>query len=513
LVTSLEESEPPNAPTNSIAETPILVVETTFAGVGGEVSNHRAPGPPRVSSDNSPIVGKDSAEAKDPASNGTATVERAQVVEASKHAGGPPAVDPPVASPPAAGPPAAGPPAADASDMATSSKQPVSSKQSVSGKQSVSSALAQQKSEALSKGKQTVFEVDSSDDEFPRVPVGPRLARLPRRSIKSREVIGYIPSSSPVPGLPPRGPPDAVVRRISQPPERSNSLPFLERGEVRPVDNGTHTPRKSDLPEGTIANSTVSDLPAREHPPSPSRTPEVSCPGPLGDAAVDGVLHGASKSLPSLESRVRQPNQPGLGRRRLASRPTNDDESSGRIVSAPLTDPPHSLASSTEDAASAGRAAVAQSHEVGAFQTGKVQSGPAGQLDALGPIPNTTSLSRSIERTPLAPECPPGEKNIDMSSGNGPTNPPYRIANPATRGRKAALKSHAAGQVPRSILPPPDPVLPRPNLRPLADTRLDSAGNDRPKRKMHFPGFVSAKEGGPWSKEADDLLGIGRPAS
>ncbi|KAK0753650.1 hypothetical protein B0T18DRAFT_397481 [Schizothecium vesticola] len=481
LVTPLEESEPPNTPMHSLAKTPILAAEAAFHGFGGEVSNDRAPGLPRVSSCSSPIVIKDPGETKDPISNGTTSVERAQVVEASKHGGGPPAVD--------------------TSDMATSSKQPVAS------------VLAQQQTEAPSKCKQTVFEMESSDDEFPRVPVGPHLARLPRRSIKSGEVIGYIPSSSPVPGLPSRGPPDLpVVRHTSQSPERTNSPPFLERDEVRPVDNGTRTSR-SDLREGMIASSAISNSPAREHPPSHSRTPEVSCPGPLGDAAADGVLHGANKSLSPLESRERLPIQPASATRRLASRTANDDESSGRIVSAPSTDPPHSLASATENAASAGLAAVAQSDEIGAVPTGKVQSGPAGQLDAPGPIPNMTSSSRSVEKTPPVPECPPGERNIDTSFGNGPANPLRRIANPATRGRKAALKSHAAGQVPRSILPPPDPTLPRPNLRPLADTRLDSAGNDRPKRKMHFPGFVSAKEGGPWSKEADDLLGIGRPAS
>jgi hypothetical protein len=32
-----------------------------------------------------------------------------------------------------------------------------------------------------------------------------------------------------------------------------------------------------------------------------------------------------------------------------------------------------------------------------------------------------------------------------------------------------------------------------------------------PKIKMTFPGFVSAKGGGPWSREAHDLLETGRP--
>lgn len=482
LETPLEVPESPKVPMDSSAETPILAVETAFAGFGGGISNDRAPGPPRVSSDSSSVVSKARREVKDPTSNDTTFVERARAVDASK--------------------PAVGPPAEDAPDMGTSSKKPTTS------------VLAQQRTEVRSTGRQSAYEIESSDEEFPRVPVGPRLARLPRRSIKSREVIGFIPSSSPVPGLPSRGPPDLpVARLISQSPERSKSPPVLERDEVPPVDKGTNLSRKSDIREGAIANPAVPNSPARENPPSHSRTAEVVCPGPRRDAAVDGVLHGTSKSLAPLETGERQPNQPALDRRRLASWTLGDDESSGRIVSAPLTDPPHSLASTTENTASAGLATVSPNGEVGAVQTGKMPLGPAGQLDGPGPIPSTTSLSRSVERTPFEAQCPPGEKNTDTSSGNGPINPPPRIANPATRGRKAALKSHAAGQVPRSILPPPDPVLPRPNPRPLADTQLDSAGNDRPKRKMHFPGFVSAKEGGPWSREADDLLGFGRPAS
>lgn len=481
LVTPLEVSELPKVPKDSSAKPPILAAETAFAGFVGEVSNDRARGPPRASSDISPIVIKDLREAKDLTSNVTTFVEQVQAVNASKQA--------------------VSPPTEDAPDIATSSKQPMTS------------MLAQQQREARSKGQQSVYEIESSDEEFPRVPVGPRLARLPRRSIKSREVIGYIPSSSPVPGLPSRGPPDLpVARHVTQSPERSKSPPFLQRDEVPLVDNGINSSRKGDIREGAIATPAVSNLSAREIPPSRGRTPEVARPGPLGDAAVDGALHGTSRSLPPLETGERQPHQSAMDRRRLA-RTLSDDESSGRVVSAPLTDPPHSLASATESAASAGLASASPNGEVGTVKKGKMPSVPAGQLDGPGAIPNTTSLSHSVERPPLERQCPPGEKNTDTSSGSGPTNPPPRIANPATRGRKAALKSHAAGQVPQSILPPPDPVLPRPNPLPLADTRLDSAGNDRPKRKMHFPGFISAKEGGPWSKEADDLLGFGRPAS
>src|SRR5690606_25995947 len=89
-----------------------------------------------------------------------------------------------------------------------------------------------------------------------------------------------------------------------------------------------------------------------------------------------------------------------------------------------------------------------------------------------------------------------------------------RIANPATRGRKAALKSHAAGQVPLSIIPA-DPVPARGVVgmqQAPAMPRADPAAADgRPKRTMRFPGFASAKGAGPWSREAHDLLETARP--
>lgn len=89
-----------------------------------------------------------------------------------------------------------------------------------------------------------------------------------------------------------------------------------------------------------------------------------------------------------------------------------------------------------------------------------------------------------------------------------------RLANPASRGRKAALASHAAGQVPQRVLPPTQPALMAPiSTADLAMTPIEQAPKEpeRPKKKMTFPGFQSARSDGPWSREAFDLLESGRP--
>lgn len=89
-----------------------------------------------------------------------------------------------------------------------------------------------------------------------------------------------------------------------------------------------------------------------------------------------------------------------------------------------------------------------------------------------------------------------------------------RLANPASRGRKAALKSDAAGQVPQRVLALTQPSVMIPtSTADLASTPLEEPAKkpERPKKKMAFPGFQSAKGEGPWSREAFDLLETGRP--
>lgn len=89
-----------------------------------------------------------------------------------------------------------------------------------------------------------------------------------------------------------------------------------------------------------------------------------------------------------------------------------------------------------------------------------------------------------------------------------------RLANPASRGRKAALASDAAGQAPQRVLPPTQPALMVPiSTADLAMTPIEQAPKEleRPKKKMTFPGFQSARSDGPWSREAFDLLESGRP--
>ncbi|KAL1864164.1 hypothetical protein VTK73DRAFT_6124 [Phialemonium thermophilum] len=86
---------------------------------------------------------------------------------------------------------------------------------------------------------------------------------------------------------------------------------------------------------------------------------------------------------------------------------------------------------------------------------------------------------------------------------------PRKLVNPATRGRKAALKSDAAGQAPQSFVPA-DRLDGVRTGRATGDSAT-ATNNELPKTKMTFPGFMSARGSGAWSREAHDLLERGRP--
>ncbi|KAK5999042.1 hypothetical protein PT974_01429 [Cladobotryum mycophilum] len=110
--------------------------------------------------------------------------------------------------------------------------------------------------------------------------------------------------------------------------------------------------------------------------------------------------------------------------------------------------------------------------------------------------------------------------------------PKPRIVNPATRGKKAARKEDAAGQVPQCIIPF-DPVIVKPRIvytnvnvgakagpsintnstnNANANSTITGAASIKPVTAKSLPGF-SAANGGAWSRHAEDLLGMTRPAA
>ncbi|KAI1131038.1 hypothetical protein F5Y10DRAFT_94946 [Nemania abortiva] len=113
------------------------------------------------------------------------------------------------------------------------------------------------------------------------------------------------------------------------------------------------------------------------------------------------------------------------------------------------------------------------------------------------------------------PKTPSNQESIAIQSEEAPSmititatkQQPRSIANPATRGRKAAKPSDAAGQMP--ICPLPNESVGSLSLH-QTPKKKNAQGNPDAGSANTMPGFSRAN-GGPWSREAHDLFDFKRP--
>jgi hypothetical protein len=131
----------------------------------------------------------------------------------------------------------------------------------------------------------------------------------------------------------------------------------------------------------------------------------------------------------------------------------------------------------------------------------RLRSGDAKVIEEATKTTITTVVAAGPSPPTVAPSVPQEAQN-SLTVANKP-----RIANPASRGRKAATESDAAGQVPQNVLPPDVVAV---STRASASTSKDPT---KSRRTMTFPGFTTVRRAGPWSREAHDLLEAGRPGS
>jgi len=369
--------------------------------------------------------------------------------------------------------------------------------------------------EDLSRNRDAARGWESPDEELPQVPVGPRLARLSRRSVKSKEVIGLIVfSSSPVEDAP--SPPklpsdDGSVGVVDSDTGDFDLAATMSRGTStvamhRPFRGAEDQALTVDtLYTADVASVGPGNDPSlRRQEPLPETGCLASACGLGGEGAkeerpiADGALQRLSRFTPGGHRPAVATG--GNGSLKSSPVPAVADQQTYRMYHDRADLPDAGGRPIDEAGSSANRADGLQAPSYKAADLPERRLNPT----------NTTCGLRE-------PACAPDDATGEQPSGELPAaemkNPPPRIVNPATRGRKAALKSHAAGQVPQSILPPPEPLPARSMMRSVLDARQDPSTNERPKRKMTFPGFVSAKVGGPWSREAHDLLETGRPSS
>ena len=361
----------------------------------------------------------------------------------------------------------------------------------------------------------------------PRPPVRPHLARLSRKGVRSREVIGFMPSSSPViplahPARPSLGTslfdlplddaaeascvasPTSEQLSVSQEAqlfvreESQISLPFVP---VVQAASAAPPPRNS-LPDNKTASEGKSHDPTAAE--QTTKTPAAPSPNPPRHRSL---MRHASAVLPQQEIRM----DGGTTAAAAGSISLHDTGSTSapEQETNPTTTRPQPPSRTRPPAA--GVAAAADR---------------AAPPPPLHNPPNQEMKDGPDIGSGVTDSSHPPEDEADTAAESAAAGPAQqqrpRLVNPATRGRKAALKSHAAGQAPQSVLPAAEPVAVGMMARPAAvmpPSRLDAAAtaataaaNERPKRTMRFPGFTSVKGGGPWSREAHDLLESARPA-
>ncbi|KAL2150074.1 hypothetical protein VTH82DRAFT_7750 [Thermothelomyces myriococcoides] len=320
--------------------------------------------------------------------------------------------------------------------------------------------------------------VDSEDgaEAFPRAQAKPRLAKLGRRSVKSREIFGLVPSSSPPAILMnAAGANVAADGQGSISPVSDQSQPFRSESATIFHEEAPPAVQPSYSDQHSRANRRLDEMIQKDQITATAvlQSDQMMRRSIARSAPSDYVRRSGDKDMVTRTSSPPGPRDINVPRKAVAQAATSrrEGDTAERRSAAPATDgemvEPR-LNSEQTRFSEPSRAAVNNIADIGS------ESG-------------VTKLN-AVSRT------------------EGSSRP--KIANPATRGRKAALESDAAGRAPRPILPP-DPAPAWGSLvRPEPAAPRESG---RPKRQMKFPGFTSARGGGPWSREAHDLLESARP--
>ena len=311
---------------------------------------------------------------------------------------------------------------------------------------------------------------ENENEKGPEVPVGPRLAALGRKSVKSKELIGFAFDKPPVP--------------------RATAL-ATDAGAV------VETPSQEKQRENRPASATLTRIgPDRQAGPVSDGLQQPPVATSAGTGKIAETQGGVAKTSdqPASDSAKNYDEQSPDDLRPLEQYPMQFEKGVARI---------HEGAEKATE-----RPREPLRRHMSAAAT------PASEPPGLPPIQTVRRTASDLGQ--LKPAEMTGKSALAGGGSGAVCNPqtgaPVRIANPATRGRKAALKSDAAGQIPQPVLPPNLPAIVQPII--IMAAELAEAPPSPPKRtikKMTFPGFVSANNAGPWSREAHDLLETGRP--
>ncbi|KAK6066947.1 hypothetical protein SCUP515_10397 [Seiridium cupressi] len=325
------------------------------------------------------------------------------------------------------------------------------------------------------------------DEIFSRRPENappPRLAQLSRKSVRSREVIGLFYEVEDGPPLQPKN-----GAMLQQRPSSANET----------YRNDNHLSEPGNIDGGTIAAQSAQLKQRRQD----------SLRGLPGSAIRQPISTShPTNTKPPETIKPKQPQQQGLSDPKVPDALTETDPG---LTKENMTDlisrepSPPLVFKEKEDPAVA---QVLSSSEISAparcNATGDTLQHD-GNLEAhsdMEPV-KTGSLQQESSRSilDLLSESHVPDSDVQKEAMNTMVlsrKPVPRIVNPATRGKKAARPSDAAGQVPENILPADDRALADVPKKPAKEAATVVAG-------------FSKANGGPWSREAHDLFEYKRP--
>lgn len=326
---------------------------------------------------------------------------------------------------------------------------------------------------------------DNATGPVAPVPAGPRLIRLGRKSVKSRELIGFVPKDASAPNGSERSaligagqPRTEETSEESSDPSHTiaKDLPAVKDGGKAVTDNPRKGALHFGLPAAGLASEGLSLAPSRcsSAAGKPTSEPGVGILSNNGQPravspqpVVCGSCHAGDHQLPRAKLLTRE-------------------------LARPASTTPGCL-------------------DEGLDESGSVQ-GIGNPAEAKSHSSRHSEQNLDQAQAPAVPK-PDSVDICDASAAvQGAQNRPSKLPNPATRGRKAALKADAAGQAPQCFLPVDTTVGLVTRSGGGSSSATPGAGKNEPaRRKMTFPGFVSVGGGGPWSREAHDLLATGRP--
>jgi hypothetical protein len=359
-------------------------------------------------------------------------------------------------------------------------------------------------------------------------PVPPRLARLARKSVRSKELIGLFENANGVARLGMEQDPENVdhstkLKRDVAPVFRhKQDVPVLQSEPVSRLDD-IFAKCETDSVQVEGRTESASDLcrvstVLRESMKETNVDIEMAQTDP--DAEEDPVrIHSPSAVVSSTQDQARMrglEDDAGLTHFSLpddgnGERPTSEERKTFSLASAPSRGGQGCTPKNDRDAVvvptpfPTGTAVRAQAIQSRAGRS-TLNMAVASRATPTGDTLLEPSLAASNQETATSDiyiSTPPV-----LERGRQAERP--KLANPASRGRKAARPCDAAGKPPQSFLPSEQVALVVPSNRAGSKRTTKPAANS--KEPAIMPGFLKASVAdGPWSREAFDLLEFSRP--